>query len=144
MKGAPKKFFAALAICQLLAVNEYAIAYGIVDVKDVRVAPLVSSKWSVGDFGGEKAFNLYTPKNYSCGCGITAYAQIMRFWRAPNMVAAKGFQCWLDGSPGSYSTMGGTYDWDTMPLTGEECANDTQRDALGHLAFDLGVASHVS
>ncbi len=139
-----KKVFAALAICQLFAVNEYAMAYGIAEVKDVRVAPLVSSKWSVGDFGGANAFNFYTPKNYSCGCGITAYAQIMRFWRAPNAVAAKKFQCWLDGVPGSYSTRGGAYAWDEMPFTGEECVNDAQREALGHLAFDLGVASHVS
>lgn len=143
MNRVAKQVLAAMAICQLF-VDKADAVYGITDVKDLRVAPLVSSKWSVGDFGGAKAFNLYTPKNYSCGCGITAYAQIMRFWRAPDAVAAKSFQCWLDGVPEVHSTRGGAYSWDEMPLTGEECVNDAQREALGHLAFDLGVASHVS
>jgi len=143
MKRAVKQVFVVLSICQLF-IGKAEAAYGITDVKDVRVAPLISSKWAVGDFGGAKAFNLYTPKNYSCGCGITAYAQIMRFWRSPKEVSAKSFQCWLDGVSGAYSTKGGVYDWDEMPFIGEECVNDVQREALGHLAFDLGVASHVS
>ena len=145
MKCDPKKVFAILAIGQLLAVNERAFAYGIADVKDVRVAPIVSSQWSVGDFGGAKVFNLYTPKNYACGCGSTAYGQIMHYWRAPaGSLASRTYNCWLEDAPVAYSTTGGAYDWDAMPLTGDKCVNDTQRAALGRLAFDIGVASHMA
>ena len=31
-----------------------------------------------------------------------------------------------------------------MPLTEDACGSDGQREALGHLAYDLGVASHVA
>ncbi len=129
----------------LFSANTVFAAYGLTDVKDVRVAPMLSSQWSVGEFGGEPAFNLYTPKNYSCGCGIVAYAQVMRYWCAPSgSIAPKTYRCWLDGNSGEYSTKGGSYAWDAMPLTSDECVNANQREALGHLAYDLGVASHVS
>ena len=81
---------------------------GLADIKDMRVAPLLQSQWTVGDFGGDKAFNLYTPNNYSCGCGITAYLQVMRYWRAPaGAVAPASFLCWVGNESRTVSTMGG-------------------------------------
>jgi len=69
----------------------------------------------------------------------------MRFWRAPaGSLAPRTYSCWLEDNPVAYSTKGGAYDWDAMPLTGDKCVNDTQRAALGHLAFDIGVASHMA
>ena len=128
----------------LLLVGRVHAAYGLTEVKDVRVAPIVSSKWSVGDFGGV-AFNKYTPYNWSCGCGIVAYAQVMRYWRAPEgVLAPREYPCWFNGDPDIYSTLGGSYDWNKMPLTEDECVNEEQRDALGRLVYDLGVASHVA
>lgn len=121
-----------------------AVPTGVADIKDIRVAPMVSSQWTVGEFGGDNAFNLYTPKNYSCGCGITAYAQVMRYWCAPVApVASKTYKCWTEDVSQSVATIGGVYDWDAMPLLSEDCTDASQREALGHLTYDLGVASHV-
>ena len=118
---------------------------GLADIKDMRVAPLLQSQWTVGDFGGDKAFNLYTPNNYSCGCGITAYLQVMRYWRAPaGAVAPASFLCWVGNESRTVSTMGGPYDWEAMPFLSDECVEQRQREALGRLAYDLGAASHVA
>ena len=134
----------ALVGCFCL-IPSFAALTGLADIKDVRVAPMLQSQWTVGEFGGDKAFNLYTPNNNSCSCGITAGAQIMRYWRAPSgAVASKTFPCWVNMAPQSLTTMGGAYDWDAMPFLSDDCVETRQREALGHLAHDLGVASHVA
>ena len=118
---------------------------GVATVSDVRVAPLLQTEWGLGNFGGDRAFNLYTPNNYSCGCCATAYSQIMNYWREPSKsLAPKSYLCWQEGNSASFTTIGGLYDWDAMPFTEAECTTDVQREALGHLAFDFGVAAHMS
>ena len=144
MKNKAAKAAFCLTVFAVASQCSSAVLTGVTDIKDIRVAPLVSSKWTVGEFGGDKAFNLYTPKNYSCGCGITAYAQVMRYWRAPVApVESKTYKCWTEDVSQSVATIGGAYDWDAMPLLSEDCTNASQREALGHLTYDLGVASHV-
>lgn len=129
----------------LFSYSSIAVTVGLSDIEDVWVAPLLSSQWTMGYFGGDKAFNLYTPNNYSCGCGITAYAQVMRYWCAPaGPVASASFRCWVGNESRSVSTMGGPYDWDAMPLVSDDCVSQRQREALGRLAYDLGAASHVA
>ena len=119
--------------------------YGVATVPDVRVAPLLQTEWGLGDFGGDKAFNLYTPNNYSCGCGATAFSQVMKYWRAPSKALdPKSYLCWQDGNSASFSTFGGSYDWDAMPAKEAECTEAAQRQALGRLVYDFGVASHVA
>ena len=120
-------------------------ADGLAFVSDVRVAPLLSSRWCQGNFGGDLAFNLYTPANYTCGCTIIAYAQVMRYWRAPSAaVEPATVKCWVTGDEGMFTMIGGVYRWDLMPFTEAECTRPEQRAALGHLAYDLGVASQVN
>ena len=119
--------------------------YGVAAVSDVRVAPMLQTEWGLGDFGGGRAFNFYTPNNYACGCGATAFSQIMKYWRAPTTVLLpKSYLCWQDGNSASFMTFGGTYDWDAMPAKESECTEAAQRQALGRLVYDFGVASHVS
>ena len=119
--------------------------YGVATVSDVRVAPLLRTEWGLGDFGGGRAFNLYTPNNYSCGCCATAYSQIMNYWRKPSVtLAKKSYLCWQDGNSANFTTIGGLYDWDLMPSTEAECTDVAQREALGHLVYDFGVAAHMS
>ena len=48
------------------------------NLPDIRVAPLVQSKWDQAEWNGYRTFNLYTPNYYVCGCVATAFAQIMR------------------------------------------------------------------
>ena len=60
------------------------IAYeGLSSIDDVRVDPLVQSKWNQSNVGSKKVYNYYTPKNYVCGCVATALAQVMRAWEWP-------------------------------------------------------------
>ena len=52
-------------------------------VSDIRVAPLVQSRWSQSDVCGAYCYNYYTPNHYPCGCVATAVAQIMLYHRHP-------------------------------------------------------------
>ena len=111
---------------------------------DVRVAPLVKSKWAQDYWNGSETFNYYTPNNYVCGCVATAFAQIMRYWQMPReSVASRSFYCRVDGAKTLKRMYGGTYDWANMPLTESECTSDAQRQAIGRLLYDVGVASRM-
>ena len=113
-------------------------------LSDVRVSPLVQSKWGQSLWNDYNTFNYYTPNYYVCGCVATAFAQIMRYWQQPtSSVSARSYYCMVDGSS-SYRTMKGeTYSWSDMPLTSSACTSSTQRQAIGKLAYDLGVASQM-
>ena len=114
-------------------------------ISDVRVAPLIQSKWDQSRWNGENTFNIYTPNNYVCGCVATAFSQIMRYWKMPVQAVEPGtYVCWVDGAQTSKTQMGGVYDWDNMPLTSAECQTAAQRQAIGHLAYDVGVASQMA
>ncbi len=113
-------------------------------ISDVRVAPLVQSKWTQSLWNGYKTFNYYTPNNYVCGCVATTFAQIMRYWQKPSgSVSAGTYTCWVDGKKTSKTMMGGTYNWTSMPLTASDCTADAQRQAIGKLVYDVGVASQM-
>ena len=55
------------------------LSYGLSSIPDVRVAPLVKTKWGQGN----SVWNYYTPNNYVCGCVATAAAQIMKYFEWP-------------------------------------------------------------
>ena len=110
-------------------------------ISDVRVAPLVQSKWDQGQWNGENTFNRFIPNNYNCGCVATATAQIMRYWQMPKSSVAPGtYQCWVNHEPSMLTMKGGKYDWENMPLTADRCTTDTQRNAIGTLLYDVGIA----
>jgi len=113
-------------------------------LSDVRVPPLVKSKWDQSNIDGTSlpCYNLYTPGNYPCGCTATAMAQIMRFYRFPTR--ALGQQCcenvYLEGQQMRLCTLGGDgYNWDEMPLVPDRNTTDSQRDAIGVLCYDASV-----
>ena len=119
---------------------------------DIRVAPLVKTKWSQ-----EGAATFYTPNNYPCGCVALAGAQIARYWRHPtaNMnVPLVTCLCGVISGNGTTNyvnctTKGGYYNWDAMPeiIASENDAtfslSDTQNDAVGKLCYDFGVATRA-
>lgn len=125
---------------------------GVTYVSDVRVAPLVTSQWAQMAVSGLSCYNYYTPpyasgtlENYVCGCVATAGAQLMRYHRYPSgNVSAGSYRCFVDGVPTDLAMMGGVYNWDNMPLipssTGPTLA---QRQAIGKLTHDVGVASYM-
>ena len=130
---------------------------GLSSVSDLRIAPLLQSKWgqeknSMYGNQGSLCFNYYTPNNYVCGCVATAMAQIMRYHRYPASATAVAKRCAVNGVQQSFAMMGGTYDYDNMKLIPEAysgCswyaggATETQRKAIGKLTYDCGVAMQM-
>ena len=125
---------------------------------DLRVPELLHSDWTqdrIGNFDNDTypyCFNLYTPKNYPCGCVATIGAQIMRYFEWPKTsVTAKSFSCKTNGVSVSLKMKGGTYDWANMPPNiNTMYANGTSpmvtkyRQAIGKLTYDVGVTVNTS
>lgn len=127
----------------------------------IRVAPLVKSLWgqtTVGDYiGFASCYNYYTPPfttpgdtdNYPSGCVATAMAQLMRYhMHPPQGIGVHGFSILVDGISRTANTRGGdgaggVYRWDRMvldPYTSRDTLTDLQRQAIGALCYDAGVA----
>jgi len=137
-----------------------ATALGIPSISDVRVAPLVKSKWDqVGVTLTEDCelacYNYYTPPfttpdgdpcNYPCGCPATALAQLLCYYEYPTtgigvhefMIRVDGVQqrAFTRGGDGS----GGAYDWDMMPYEPNCTTTEGQRQAVGALCYDAGIS----
>ena len=120
-------------------------AQGISSVSDVRVAPLVQSKWGQSTAGGGNCFNYYTPNNYVCGCVATAGAQIMRYFCYPTaaMPQYTNPKCAVNGTATTLTTQGGTYNWGLMPLEPDSSMTDAQRQAIGKLTSDVGICCNM-
>ena len=125
-------------------------AQGVSSISDVRVAPLVQSKWSQStsdNYYGSTSYcyNYYTPNHYVCGCVATMMSQIMRYHKYPTgSVTPKTYTCSVGGTAGSYTMQGGTYDWDNMPLVPRSGATEAQRQAIGKLTYDAGVTAFMA
>ena len=116
---------------------------GVFLISDVRVAPLVQSKWNQGNVGDSPCYNCYTPNNYVCGCVATAGAQIMRYFEWPSATTSvptfKNNYCKLNGALKAYTTQGGYYDWSLMPLVPNSSITDAERQTIGKLTSDIGI-----
>ena len=114
-------------------------------ISDMRVEPLVKSKWDQDDIGGKPCFNYYTPNNLYCGCVATAAAQIMRFWNYPtDDLPAFENTCTVLGAEETLQSVGYPesrhYDWENMTLVPATTASDAERKAIGQLTADIGIA----
>ena len=111
---------------------------------DVRVSPLVQSKWDQKYVSGKATYNYYTPNNWHCGCMATALAQLMRFHCYPTAsVTARTFTCYTNEIATSLTMKGGAYAWDSMPLVPNSSITDAQREAIGRICYDAGVAMRM-
>lgn len=118
-------------------------------ISDVRVAPLLGSTWGQDYVSGNYCYNYYTPNHYYDGCVATAMAQFMRYRQWP--VAGIGAQPFTIGVSAASATaitrggdgLGGPYLWSQMPLTPDSSLTNTQRQAIGALCYDAGVAAHM-
>lgn len=121
-------------------------AEGISTVSDVRVAPLLQSKWNQGKVGNVNCYNYYTPNNYVCGCVATAGAQIMRYFCYPtaSMPQFTNPNCAVGGVARTLTTQGGVYNWDAMPLVPDSSITDAQRQAIGKLTSDVGICCSMA
>ena len=119
-----------------------ALVSGRTNVADVRVPPLLKSKWGQEDVDGMPVFNYYTPGNLPCGCVATAIAQIMRRHQFPvASVPSRSFLCLVEGTASKIATKGGTYRWNDMPLVPDETISVLGRKEIGKLCHDIAVAS---
>ena len=122
----------------------------VVSVDDVRVAPLVASKWNQSTAGGSNVYNYFTPNNYVCGCVATAMIQLMRMHQFPTAgIGAHTFQISVSGAAQSGTTrggdgLGGAYDWAQMPLVPNSSTPEIHRQMIGALALDAGLAVHMA
>jgi len=135
------------------------------DVGDLRVAPLVKSKWSQSTANGKACYNYYTPNgsdeskfvagssgNEVCGCVATAMSQVMRYHKYPTAsVASVTRTCgwgtaYNEEVELSLKTQGGTYDWDRMTLVpnGASGMTDANYQAIGKLTSDAGISVYMS
>ena len=116
---------------------------GVSAISDVRVAPLVQSRWNQDKVAGDYCYNYYTPNHYVCGCVATAGAQIMRYFEWPrssvNVAKFTNKYCYLQGTKTTYTTQGGYYDWSLMPLVPNSSITDAERQTIGKLTSDIGI-----
>ena len=114
-------------------------------ISDVRVAPLLKTKWGQDWVGGDLCFNYYTPYGYVCGCTATATAQILRYHKFPTeAVTPHAFDIMVDGFSERWPQMGGTYEWNNMPEVPDSRMTTAQREAIGKLTYDVGLAVNFS
>jgi hypothetical protein len=93
------KLLNAADSCSVLAMSSGSIS-------DVRVSPLLQSKWNQQTVCSNACYNYYVPpngsgnvNNYPCGCVATAMAQYMRFWQYPTTGVGTGrFIIYVNGS----------------------------------------------
>ena len=130
---------------------------GLSAVADVRVEPLVQSRWSQSTESGMSCYNYYTPPyapdtptNYPCGCVATALAQVLRFHEYPTAgIGAHNFIIKVDGTPETAWTRGGDgtggpYNWHLMMLDPNSTITGAQREAIGALCYDAGLSVNMS
>ena len=137
-------------------------------ISDLRVGPLCETRWSQGNAQNVACYNYYTPNNYPCGCGATAFAQLMCCFKWPQSRVSIGTH-WYKGSvttqnsisddwcmgvdpntgteypnlPSVFSgpAFGGPYDWDNMPANPEDGPlSDVMCQAIGLLTRDCGIS----
>jgi len=124
-------------------------AFGATYLSDVRVAPLVQSKWAQDYVGSNYCYNYYTPNHYYCGCTATAMAQVMRYHQHPTAGVGTGsFAIKVDGVQQTASLRGGDgsggpYNWALMPLIPDDLTPLSQLQQIGALVYDAGVAVNM-
>jgi hypothetical protein len=116
-------------------------------IPDVRVPPLLQTKWAQRDVCGEPCYNYYTPDHARTGCVATAMAQIMRYHEHPQQgVGQQPF--WIsapDGTSFWAFTRGGNgygspYKWSEMVFVPNCEITQNQRAAIGSLCYDAGIS----
>ena len=151
MKHMQRVFCLIEALLPVVAAAEPAWIVDESDLDDVRVAPLLQSKWdqeSVDWISTLATYNYYTPNNWPCGCDATALAQLMRFHAYPaGSVQQRTFKCYEDYDEDYYplnevnlTMKGGEYAWDLMPLVPNTSITPQEREAIGKICYDAGVA----
>ena len=133
-------------------------ALGLGSLSDVRVAPLIQTRWSqtyvVNGVSTNACYNYYTPvgpdgtvTNDPCGCVATSLAQLLYYWKWPvscintvtlHQIGNGGTTEWRHLCGGD--RVGGPYNWAGMVLDPAVSSTLAQRQAIGALCYDAGIA----
>jgi hypothetical protein len=120
---------------------------------DIRVSPLIKSKWSQETSclsNPQPCYNYYTPNQYPCGCVATVMTQLMRYHKYPvDAVNKNTFEIKIDGQLSQVSLLrgsgvNGAYDWNAMPLDPNCSTTLTQRMAIGAICYDAGLTVNMN
>jgi hypothetical protein len=122
---------------------------GETSISDVRVEPFIQSKWGQTTCCDRNCYNYYTPRNYPSGCTATAMAQLMRYHEYPDgrgSIGSRRFRIKVDDILQDAYTRGGDggggpYQWSLMALEPDCESTLEQREAIGALCYDAGVAA---
>ena len=150
----------ASAVSAPMESNVAADAPGITTLDDIRVDPMIQSRWNQTTiWNGSSSvavYNYYTPpnapgdpNNYPTGCSATAWAQIMCYHQWPvTGVGNASFAITVDGIAQQRALRGGNgaggpYDWANMVLIPGAGITLLQRQAIGALLHDAGVANNI-
>jgi len=124
-------------------------SFSLSPISDMRVAPLIQSKWSQLDVCYNNCYNYYTPNNYPCGCVATAMAQLMHYHQYPTTgIDVLDFTIKIDDKRQTAYTLGGdgsggAYNWSDM-VPGPNCTTtDLQLQAIGALCHDAGISTNT-
>jgi hypothetical protein len=115
-------------------------------VSDVRITPFVKSRWAQGDICTRPGYNYYTPNHYPVGCAATSIAQLMYYYRCPaDGIGQQPFTIQVADANRVAATrggdgLGGPYRWDDMVAVPSCDTTAEQREAIGALCYDAGVA----
>ncbi len=122
----------------------------VASVTDIRIPPLIQSKWSQSSAQVRNCYNYYTPNNYVCGCVATALAQMLRYWQYPvTGIGQVTRTIYINGSTSSGTTRGGNgsggaYNWSLMPLVPSTATySDAAWQMIGSLCYDAGVSVNM-
>ncbi len=128
---------------------------------DVRVAPLVQSKWDQDEVVDKHCYDRFTPdlangERAVCGCVATAMAQIMRYHEFPKASRPSVSRtCYIDATfyndagdrvraTRVLTTQAGVYDWSKMTLVPDFTLTDEEADAIGKLTSDAGISVNMN
>ena len=108
---------------------------------DLVVEPLIKSTWNQNS-----PYNSHTPNQCYTGCVPTAVAQVMRYWRWPEMTKDSVYKRTEAGVMTNVKEdfSGHTYDWDNMLDDYEHGYTWEQADAVAKLMADVGKAMGTS
>lgn len=105
------------------------------------VPPLMKTTWGQGDPYNRKCpFDSATNKHCVTGCVATSMAQVLRFWRHPEV--GRGSHSYTHPT---YGLQEATYDtthykWSRMPFNFNSVAPTNSVNAVSQLMYDIGVA----
>ncbi len=142
------------ALLQAVNTASSTSASSLQSVSDLRVEPLLQSKWDQGNVAEMPCYNYYTTffssYNYLAGCVATAMAQLLLYHARPSgpVDSTQSFAIHVDGQERTAFLLGGDgqggpYDWANMVMVPDASTSDIQRRAIGALTHDTGVAVHT-